>query len=84
MQQDAPVQQATPIQQGELETSRSPQPLNNPASSNPDNPQTIRCIEPFDPYPKFIGGFHSSHFSNLGIPTGDLGFRGNGVYWAPW
>jgi len=35
-------------------------------------------------YPKFYGGFHSSHFSNLGAPTGDLGFRGNGVYWAPW
>lgn len=35
-------------------------------------------------FPKFYGGFHSSHFSNLGVPSGDLGFRGNGVYWAPW
>ncbi len=35
-------------------------------------------------YPKFYGGFHSSHFSNLGVPSGDIGFRGNGLYWAPW
>ena len=35
-------------------------------------------------YPKFYGGFHSSHFSNLGIPSGDIGFRGNGLYWTPW
>lgn len=35
-------------------------------------------------YPKFYGGFHSSHYSNLGVPSGDIGFRGNGVYWAPW
>lgn len=35
-------------------------------------------------YPKYIGGFHSSHFHNLGLPTGDFGFRGNGLYWNPW
>ena len=35
-------------------------------------------------YPKYIGAFHSSHFSNLGIPAGDRGFRGNGIYWTPW
>ena len=35
-------------------------------------------------YPKFIGGFHSSHFHNLGVPSGDIGFRGNGIYWTPW
>ena len=35
-------------------------------------------------FPKYYGGFHSSHFSNIGVPGGDKGFRGNGVYWAPW
>ena len=35
-------------------------------------------------YPKFIGGFHSSHFTDVGLPPGDKGFRGNGLYWAPW
>ena len=35
-------------------------------------------------YPKFYGGFHSSEFSNLGVPSGDIGFRGNGIYWTPW
>ena len=35
-------------------------------------------------YPKFYGGFHSSEFSRLGVPSGDLGFRGNGIYWTPW
>ena len=39
---------------------------------------------PASPLPKYIGGFHSSHFYNLGVPNGDLGFRGNGIYWAPW
>ena len=36
------------------------------------------------PYPKYYGAFHSSHFSNLGVPTGDIGFRGNSIYWSPW
>jgi hypothetical protein len=35
-------------------------------------------------YPKYLGGFHSSHFTNVGLPSGDIGFRGNGLYWTPW
>ena len=35
-------------------------------------------------YPKYFGGFHSSHYYDLGIPNGDKGFRGNGIYWTPW
>ncbi len=35
-------------------------------------------------YPKYFGGFHSSHYDDLGIPNGDKGFRGNGIYWTPW
>ncbi len=41
-------------------------------------------LDPYQKYPKYIGGFHSSHFSNIGIPTGDAGFRTNGIYWPPW
>ena len=39
---------------------------------------------PNSPLPKYIGGFHSSLFYNLGVTNGDIGFRGNGIYWAPW
>jgi len=35
-------------------------------------------------YPRYFGGFHSSHYYDLGIPNGDKGFRGNGIYWTPW
>lgn len=35
-------------------------------------------------YPKYFGGFHSSHYYDLGIPNGDKGLRGNGIYWTPW
>ncbi len=40
--------------------------------------------DPTTPYPKYIGGFHASEIHNLGIPSGHRGFRGNGLYWAPW
>ena len=35
-------------------------------------------------YPKFYGGFHSNYFHNMGIPSGDIGIRGNGIYPIPW
>jgi hypothetical protein len=35
-------------------------------------------------YPKFIGGFHISQYYNLGVPSGDIGFGFNGIYWTPW
>ena len=48
------------------------------------DPRIHRDADAYSRYPKYIGGFHSSHYSNLGVPTGDRGFRGNGIYWAPW
>ena len=33
---------------------------------------------------RYIGGFHYTYFQDLGIPTGDIGLRGNGVIWRPW
>ena len=39
-----------------------------------------RCPGP----PKYYGGFHSRYFDTLGVPPGDVGLRGNGVYWMAW
>jgi hypothetical protein len=42
---------------------------------------------PADPraiYPKYQGGFHSRALQNIGVPTGDIGIRGNGFMMNPW
>ncbi len=42
---------------------------------------------PLDPravYPKYQGGFHSRALQNIGVPTGDIGIRGNGFMMNPW
>ena len=49
------------------------------------NPARARQVYgPNGTFPKFYGGCHASHYNNLGIPNGSIGFRGNGIYWAPW
>ena len=35
-------------------------------------------------YPKYYGSFHYRHLDNIGIPNGDIGLRGNGLYMSPW
>jgi hypothetical protein len=35
-------------------------------------------------YPKYYGGFHARSLENIGIPTGDVGLRANGMYMLPW
>ena len=35
-------------------------------------------------YPKYIGGFNASYFDSIGVPSGDIGLRGNGIYMTPW
>ena len=35
-------------------------------------------------YPKYTGAFHYNYFRDMGVPPGDVGFRGNGVYPTPW
>lgn len=37
-----------------------------------------------DAYPKYYGGFHARYFDNYGSPSGDIGLRGNSLYWTPW
>lgn len=48
------------------------------------DPRTSPDNDKWERYPKYIGGFHASHYYNIGVPHGDIGFRGNGIYWAPW
>jgi hypothetical protein len=35
-------------------------------------------------YPQYQGGFHSRALQNIGVPTGDIGIRGNGFMMNPW
>ena len=35
-------------------------------------------------YPKYYYGFHARQMQNIGVPTGDVGQRGNGITWNPW
>jgi hypothetical protein len=35
-------------------------------------------------YPKYIGGFNAHDFNRIGVPTGDIGIRGNGIVPTPW
>ena len=47
----------------------------------------IHRSAPLDPravYPKYQGGFHSRALQNIGVPTGDIGIRGNGFMMNPW
>ena len=52
--------------------------------ANGYDPRIHLDADRYSRYPKFIGGFHSSHFTNAGLPSGDIGFRGNGIYWTRW
>lgn len=76
--------QAAPNLQQQLDASKTP-PRGRLFGSffQPSSP-AARAWDSAPIYPKYIGGFHSSHFTDLGVPTGDLGFRGNGIYWTPW
>jgi hypothetical protein len=35
-------------------------------------------------YPQYNAGFHARTLQNIGIPTGDIGIRGNGIHPNPW
>jgi hypothetical protein len=42
------------------------------------------AVDPRAIYPKYQGGFHSRALQNIGVPTGDIGIRGNGFMLNPW
>ncbi len=52
-----------------------------PAPRTVYTPNDIRAL---NAYPKYYGGFHSNNLSNIGIPNGDIGTRGNGITALPW
>jgi hypothetical protein len=35
-------------------------------------------------YPRYEGAFHARYFQNIGIPSGDVGLRGNSMFMSPW
>ena len=49
-----------------------------------DGKMTQRYRDPREVDSRYVGGFHESHFYNLGIPNGDIGLRGNGLNFRPW
>lgn len=51
-------------------------------SPPPSYEQTRRALN--DYYPKYYGGFHARDLQSIGIPGGDIGPRGNGVWMTPW
>jgi hypothetical protein len=46
-----------------------------------DGKMTHKYRDPVEVDSRYIGGFHQSHFNNIGIPSGDIGLRGNAYNW---
>ncbi|MCP4096542.1 MAG: hypothetical protein GY880_15310 [Planctomycetaceae bacterium] len=75
---------------GQLSVRSPRQPLSNTTQSlYPTNRFSERWGRPNplnvqDNDARYIGGLHHTYFENLGIPPGDIGLRGNGVFWRPW
>jgi len=49
-----------------------------------DGPMTHKYRNPAEVDARYIGGFHQTHFENEGIPSGDIGIRGNAYRWRTW
>jgi len=49
-----------------------------------DGKMTHKYRNPAEVDSRYIGGFHQSHFNNIGIPSGDIGLRGNAYNWRTW
>jgi len=46
-----------------------------------DGPMTHKYRNPAEVDARYVGGHHQSYFHNLGIPSGDIGIRGNSYKW---
>ena len=55
-----------------------------PAASRYFDSSNMQSWDPGSGNPRYIGGFHYTHFQNIGIPSGDIGLRGNAYHWRPW
>jgi len=49
-----------------------------------DGPMTHKYRNPAEVDARYVGGHHQSYFQNLGIPSGDIGIRGNSYKWRTW
>ncbi len=49
-----------------------------------DGPLTHKYRNAAEVDSRYIGGFHQSHFQNIGIPSGDIGLRGSAYNWRTW
>ena len=49
-----------------------------------DGPMTHRYRNPAEVDSRYTGGFHQTHFDNIGLPSGDIGLRGNALNWRTW
>ena len=49
-----------------------------------DGKLTHKYRNPVEVDARYIGGFHQSHFNNIGIPSGDIGIRGNAYNLRTW
>jgi len=49
-----------------------------------DGKMTHKYRNPVEVDSRYIGGFHQSYFNNIGIPSGDIGLRGNAYNWRTW
>jgi len=68
--------QRTPIEWGRYSTYRNPT-----ISRILDGPMTGKYRNPAEVNSRYIGGFHQNYFRDIGIPPGDVGIRGNALYW---
>jgi hypothetical protein len=56
----------------------------NPLVSRILDGKTTKYRDPAEVDSRYVGGFHQSHFENIGIPSGDIGIRGNAYQWRTW
>jgi len=49
-----------------------------------DGPMTYKYRNPAEVDARYIGGLHQATFQNIGIPSGDIGIRGNAYNWRTW
>lgn len=51
---------------------------------NPRRTYAYRYYQGNSMYPKYNFGLHNRHLENIGVPSGDIGLRGNGYMMNPW
>jgi hypothetical protein len=76
--------QATRTTEGQFENREATPFRRFPAASRYFDPANMQSWDPGSGNQRYIGGFHYTHFQNIGIPSGDIGLRGNAYHWRPW